>query len=295
MSDWFDADLLDARWRPVADDVVARMLAARERERLPHALLLVGPEGLGRELAAVEVAASLVCADADAGCRRRVVEGVHPDVELIAPVEGATEIKVAQIREVVDSAPSRPYEGQYRVFIVAGVEAGGLGPSAANAFLKVLEEPPDHVRFLLLAANPDGVLATIRSRCQQLRLPGAVAMAADIELGPTPPELAVAAAAGVDVAAGLAPVAEALAALGEGDVRPALCLPQRLPDGVSFFELSAAAAISRAADLGEDEAAGLIRLAARLLTTEAKVRALNLNPERQLVACLLGWMADERS
>ena len=196
---WWQPSRLDReRWAEVVEPVVERVASACRRQRLPHALLLIGPAGLGRELAAVETAALLTCAQrseasrerwcACAGCQR-VRAGIHPDVAAVLPQGASQQIRIDQIRAVVEAAPGRPFESTRRVWILDGVEAGRFGAEAANAFLKTLEEPPAHVRFVLLAANPDAVLPTIRSRCQQLALPNAVAIAQCFGELQVPPEL----------------------------------------------------------------------------------------------------------
>jgi len=192
---WWDSAALDReRWGELVAPALERLTSARDRDRLPHAVLLVGPAGLGRELAAVEAAVLLTCGGMSApwgsgGCASRVRDGVHPDVQAVLPAGAKQIIKIAQIREIVKSAAGRPYEGDRRVWILDGVEAGHFGAEAANAFLKVLEEPPEHVVFILLAANPMAVLSTIRSRCQQLALPGNLAMAHSLADDTPLPEL----------------------------------------------------------------------------------------------------------
>lgn len=293
---WFAEAVLDAdRWRPLVEPLLDRVAAARERGRFPQSLLMVGPEGLGRELASVEVAAVLTCPD-DRGpwcdCRscRRVRSGSHPDVAAVLPQGAGRQIKIDQVREVVDAAPGRPYEAQLRVWILAGVEVGSLGREAANAFLKTLEEPPEHVRFLLLAANPTGVLPTIRSRCQTLMLPGTVAAARTLGMDPSAPELL---ALGVDpepLDEALSAAREALAAAREGGVQELLRLSVALDPAVSFPVVTAAALDAVAADGGDAE--DLVRLAGALVRTEQRCNTLNLGRERQLVACLLGWYGE---
>jgi DNA polymerase-3 subunit delta' len=292
---WWDAAVLDRdRWRLLIDPVLERVVAARDRERFPHALMLVGPQGMGRELAAVETAVLLSCPGARApwvedGCCARVREGLHPDVVAVLPTGKARIIKIEQIREVVDAAPGRPYEGECRVWIFDGVEAGGFGAEAANAFLKTLEEPPEHVRFLLLAANPAAVLPTIASRCQQLVLPGAVVVAD--HLGQTVlPELAGIALAGEDVGEAVDAARSALRKAREGELAELLCLGSRLPGEVPAFEVVAGAALDEAAACSDREVAEeLVRLASSLAATDRRARALNLNRPRQLTACLLQW------
>ena len=191
---WHEAVLDRESWQAIVQPTLERVQRARDRDRLPHALLLIGPAGLGRELAAVETAALVVCQGADepwseGGCVDRLRVGLHPDVEAALPTGAKKIIPIERIRHIVEAAPGRPFEGLRRVWILDGVEARCLPSASANAFLKVLEEPPPHVMFILLAANPMAVLPTIRSRCQQLNLPGSVSVASALEEAIDLPEL----------------------------------------------------------------------------------------------------------
>lgn len=319
---WWEPEVLDrGRWFPLVRPVLERARLAVSRDRFPHAVLLLGPENLGRELAAVELAAMLVCPqDGVEGCPcaacGRVRKGGHPDVSALFPRHDSSTgrlkkfIDIDQVREVVESAPSRPYEGRCRVWIISSAEAGGIGNEAANAFLKVLEEPPPHVRFILLAANPDLVLPTIRSRCQSLFLPGAVAQAARTGDGGVPAELH-GSGLSPEVMSAVFAVADATLRSGvRGDLLPLLSLAARLEqaitaDGVKKLEASerrdrmarafdvvAAAAVELAAGAGDGVAEATARLASQLLTTGRRIPELNLDPERQLVSCLLAWHRD---
>jgi hypothetical protein len=296
---WWDSTTLDReRWGDLVAPALERLMSARDRDRLPHAVLLVGPAGLGRELAAVEAAVLLTCETMSApwgsgGCADRVREGVHPDVMAVLPRGAKQIITIAQIREIVESAASRPYEGERRVWILDGVEAGHLGAAAANAFLKVLEEPPAHVVFILLAANPMAVLPTILSRCQKLPLPGMVAMAHSLADDTPLPELGWAFYAEEGPGETMEMIRNALEAGLGGETRQLLRLPYALPDGAPPFATVAAVAVNMAAE-AEIEAAGeeLSRLAADLLAVERRTRALNLNPKTQMVSSLLRWQRE---
>lgn len=161
------------------------LAAALARGRLGHALLFSGPRGLGKAAAAAALARAACCRDprgasALGGCGvcpacRQVAEGNHPDVRWIAPSPG--NIRIEQVREVIREAHLRPFSGRGRTFIFR--DADRLTEEAANALLKVLEEPPESTRFILLTAMPGALLPTIRSRCQELPFrpldPGAVA------------------------------------------------------------------------------------------------------------------------
>jgi DNA polymerase-3 subunit delta' len=292
--EWFEAAVLDReRLGAIVEDALERVALACAREAFPHGLLVVGPEGLGRELLASESAAALTCPEragpwCDCHSCDRARRGLHPDVAVVRPKGSSQQIKIAQIRQVVEAVPGRPFEGQRRVWVFDGAEAGKLGSEAANAFLKTLEEPPAHAVFLLLAANPAAVLPTIRSRCQQLVLPGAVAVAERFGMAGCPPELVAGDPAAADELARLARAA--LQDAAEGEVLPLLRLAHTLADQPTAFQALSAVAVEEAA--GSDDqgmAEDLVRLASDLLRAERRARALNLNRERQVLSCLLDW------
>jgi len=155
---------------------------------LPPSLLFAGPSGVGKRLTAVALAQALNCPSpianpsADAGqpgdealaldaCGRcaactRIARGVHPDVVIVEPGESGT-IKIDQVRDVVDRAMYRPFEGRRRVVIID--QADALVTAAQNALLKTLEEPPSSSVFILVTSRPDVLLPTVRSRCPDLR------------------------------------------------------------------------------------------------------------------------------
>ena len=139
--------------------------------RFPHALIFAGPEGVGKRTCALMVAKALNCQEAGSGdfcdtcvqCRK-INAGVHADVLKIGLQEDASEIKIAQVRDLLQLLELKPLEGTHQVFIVDPADA--MNPAAANALLKGLEEPPEESHFILLTSNPQALLLTIRSRCQ---------------------------------------------------------------------------------------------------------------------------------
>jgi len=172
---WPDEALLPRRWEGIAR-ILRRCLALAAEGALPHTLLLEGDTGLGREALAVELAAGLVCPAGgrpDCACHAcdRVRRGMHPDVEIVRVEEGAHDIRMEQAQEVVQRLPQLPYEGRHRVIVIDSAHTPPLNVHAASALLKALEEPPAHVTFLLLAANPARVLPTVLSRSVVLRVP----------------------------------------------------------------------------------------------------------------------------
>ena len=155
--------------------LLARAVAAG---RVPPALLLAGPQGVGKRRVAQALAEALNCLEPVAtgdggqdacgacGACRKIARGMHPDVLVIEPGETGS-IKIEQVREVIDRAQYRPFEGRRRVVIVDDADA--MVPQAQNALLKTLEEPPPGSVFILVSSVPDTLLQTVRSRCPRLR------------------------------------------------------------------------------------------------------------------------------
>jgi DNA polymerase-3 subunit delta' len=159
---------------------------AASRGTLPPSLIFAGPEGIGKRLAAVALAQLMNCLepgrfqglDACGECAscKRIARGVHADVLTIEPGDTGA-IRVDQVRDAIERAAYRPFEGRRRVVIVNDAEA--LNVEAQNALLKTLEEPPAASTFILVTSRPDMLLPTVLSRCQRLRFgrlsPGDVA------------------------------------------------------------------------------------------------------------------------
>ena len=155
--------------------LVARAIA---RDSLPPAMLMAGPAGVGKRLTAVAVAQAVNCLhsrataaferDACGECAscRRIARGVHPDVIVVEPGDTGS-IGVDQIRDAIDRAQYRPFEGRRRVVVVDDADAAGA--PAQSALLKTLEEPPSASIFILVSAMPDALLATVRSRLPRVR------------------------------------------------------------------------------------------------------------------------------
>lgn len=149
---------------------------AQSSDRLAHAYLFEGPEGVGKRLVALALARSLFCATRN-GCGecpacRKVDHQNHPDLHMIE-ADGNT-IKIEQIRALQKELSFRPLEGERKICVIEAAEK--MNSSSGNALLKTLEEPAGHALLILLTSRPDAVLPTIRSRCQRLpfsRLPTA--------------------------------------------------------------------------------------------------------------------------
>ena len=167
-----------------------------EQNRMPHALLLTGPRGIGKATLAFRLARFVLAGSAgeldaglfgdtagegeglwiapDTGAFRRVASGGHAD---LLTVERAydprrrrlrAEIVVDDVREIASFLRLTPAEGGWRVVIVDGADE--MNRNSANALLKILEEPPSRALLLLVAHSPGRLLPTIRSRCRRMAL-----------------------------------------------------------------------------------------------------------------------------
>lgn len=156
---------------PLGQERPLRLLVrALASERLAHAYLLRGPEGVGKRTCARAVAAAVFCRETElggcgacAGCRK-LRQGLHPDFVHVAPQ--GTAIKIDQVRGVKGALRFAPLEAGRRVVLLERVQT--MRVEAANSLLKVLEEPPPDNLFLLTADDNDVLLPTIISRCQVL-------------------------------------------------------------------------------------------------------------------------------
>ncbi|HEX7044691.1 MAG TPA: DNA polymerase III subunit delta' [Burkholderiales bacterium] len=148
----------------------------RDTSRLPHALLLHGPEGLGKRALAWRLAKTLLCAQpgADAAACGACAScallqaGTHPDLLHIRPLAESSVITIDQVRELREFAALKPHSASRKVALLEPAEAMNL--NAANALLKVLEEPPGSTVLILVTPRLARLPATIRSRCAQVAL-----------------------------------------------------------------------------------------------------------------------------
>lgn len=190
---------------------------ALQHERLPHALLLTGPDGVGKLAFATAIAQRVNCAaptpegDSCGKCLHclKIQKVAHPDVHFILPIISKTEggkqlttedffapfrerfaadgytsfeawqkmldgdskqlmIGVNEMRELKRKSSLKAFEAPYKVFICWNVDR--MNTQAANAFLKLLEEPPERTIFILTSSDASRLLTTIRSRCQRMAL-----------------------------------------------------------------------------------------------------------------------------
>jgi DNA polymerase III subunit delta' len=155
--------------KALKDAVLASRNDTDKTQGMTHAWLFTGPPGSGRSNAAIAFAAALVCKDS--GCSKcndcmSTITGSHADVELIK-TEGLS-IKIDEVRELISRASWAPSVANWRVVVIE--DADRLTDSAANALLKVIEEPGLRTVWLLCAPTLTDVLPTIRSRCRHLAL-----------------------------------------------------------------------------------------------------------------------------
>jgi DNA polymerase-3 subunit delta' len=182
--------------------VVQRLREALARDRFPHGVILAGPQGAGKYTLALMLARTMNCLQPPQtdglpdfcgvcdNCRRigeaedldarfaeavetreglretdkretRILVQTHPDVMVVPPDPPQMMIKVDQVRQVIQTSHFKPQEARRRVFIFSD---SAFMKEAANALLKVLEEPPEFANIFLLARNPGELLPTIRSR-----------------------------------------------------------------------------------------------------------------------------------
>ncbi|HVR39012.1 MAG TPA: DNA polymerase III subunit [Thermoanaerobaculia bacterium] len=152
----------------------ARVLETARRGELHHAVILYGAASEPLTELALGLAQTLNCPEGSIGddcvvCTR-IARRLHPDVHFAEIAGDRKLISIEQIREIVEGATMRPYEGRNKVFIIDPADA--LSVSGSNAMLKTLEEPPRDTHFILLTRSPDLLLPTIRSRSQQIHVGG---------------------------------------------------------------------------------------------------------------------------
>ncbi len=147
-----------------------RLVSFQRSRRLPHALLLSGPAGTGKQHFSEAFARFMLCENpAEQACGRckaclLTSRGTHPDLVEISPEEPGKPIRIDQIRALNQFMAGAAQQGGYRVIVITPPEEMNI--NAANALLKGLEEPGNDTLFLLVSHNPGRLMATIRSRCQ---------------------------------------------------------------------------------------------------------------------------------
>src|SRR3954449_4958695 len=171
--------VLARKWRPrdfeslVGQEHVVRALRhALEQKRLHHAYLFTGTRGVGKTTLARILAKCLNC---ETGVTPRPCGKCSACVEIDAgrfvdllEVDAATNTKVDEMRQLLETAQYAPTKARYKVYVIDEVHM--LSSSAFNAMLKTLEEPPEHLKFILATTDPQKIPVTVLSRCLQFNL-----------------------------------------------------------------------------------------------------------------------------
>ena len=177
-------DFLNADSLPWLRCAQQRLRTAHAARRLPHSLLLLAAPGLGAGQLANWITALALCESksqrpcgACASCQLLRADS-HPDSHVVRLEDDAQQIKIDQIRELIESLALKSYRGGFKVGVIEGAES--LNASSANAFLKTLEEPTADTVLIMVARPNHRLPATVASRCLRLTL------------RPPPPHVAVA-------------------------------------------------------------------------------------------------------
>lgn len=171
--------VLARKWRPRSFDtlvgqphVVRALSNALEQNRLHHAYLLTGTRGVGKTTLARILAKSLNC---EVGISQNPCGKCPTCVEIdqgrfvdLVEIDAASNTGVDAMRELLENAQYAPTKGRFKVYIIDEVHM--LSTSAFNAMLKTLEEPPEHIKFILATTDPQKVPVTVLSRCIQFNL-----------------------------------------------------------------------------------------------------------------------------
>jgi DNA polymerase-3 subunit delta' len=167
-------DFVSADSLPWLQGAQQRLRAALAAQRLPHSLLLLSNPGLGAEQLANWITALVLCESLDsrpcgvcASCQLLRADS-HPDSHVVRLDEDAYQIKVDQVRGLIESLALKSYRGGYKVAVIEGAES--LNANGANAFLKTLEEPTANTVLIMIARPNHRLPATIASRCSRLTL-----------------------------------------------------------------------------------------------------------------------------
>ena len=155
------------------EKIKSALLNSISEKRLPHAIIIEGDEGAGKHTLARFITSAAVCENENAPCGvckncHLADINSHPDIAVTAPEDGKKNISVAQIRNLKNETFVKPHMSKKRVFIIDGADT--MNEQSQNALLKVLEEPPGEIVFILITETKAALLDTIISRCVTLTL-----------------------------------------------------------------------------------------------------------------------------
>ncbi|MBS0626763.1 MAG: AAA family ATPase, partial [Verrucomicrobia bacterium] len=140
----------------------ANLIKLATQEKDSHVLLFSGLPGVGKKSFALAFS-SLLLGEKHAA---KIQGKIHPDIIWLKP-EGKLHLHpISSIKQMIDEAPLPPFEAKKKIYVIE--EADRMLPASSNALLKLLEEPPSHIGFILLTSNEEGILPTLLSRCSKV-------------------------------------------------------------------------------------------------------------------------------
>ena len=155
------------------DSALLLLKESIKKDRVFSSYLFVGPDGVGKKLAAKNLAKAVNCLSENSkpcdSCRscKNIDSEIHPDIFFIEPKGASSSVGIDEIRTCITRANLKPYEGKKKVFIINN--AHSMKAEAQNAFLKTLEEAPQDTIFVLISRSKEALLSTIVSRCHAIR------------------------------------------------------------------------------------------------------------------------------
>lgn len=157
------------------EKVIDRLSKLMESGRFPHALIIEGEERIGKKTLAKDIACALVCRGDDKPCGecaqcKKAIAAIHPDISEYIPAGTANSFHVDTVRNIINDAYVQPNEADYKIYILANAHC--MNQNAQNALLKILEEPPKYVVFILTTNSKSALLSTVLSRSVCVSLEG---------------------------------------------------------------------------------------------------------------------------
>jgi DNA polymerase III subunit delta' len=160
---------------PWQEQVWQQFVELKQRQRLPHALLLTGVHGLGKNSFTQKMTKSVLCLsdnnnDACGVCHscHLFEAGSHPDHIEIKPEETGKQIKIEQIRQLIGKQQLTPTVSKWKTVVISPAYA--MNVNANNSLLKLLEEPPQNTLIILVTSKPEQMPITVKSRCQNIHM-----------------------------------------------------------------------------------------------------------------------------